>query len=143
MFGAQSGAFPDDPDFNADILGELWGAYDTMPDWEVNEGLTARDWGIPRFWIQAGLHDPDIVHGPLRLRLRPQRGKGSWSEMGVDSSTLELIDANEAAIEAAGVVLHSYTAPGDDHGIFEFDSVLRDRGERRPVGRLDRGAARR
>ena len=41
--------------------------------------------------------------------------------MGVDSSTLELIDANEAAIEAAGVVQHSYTAPGDDHGIFEFD----------------------
>ena len=46
VFGAQSGAFPDDPDFNADILGELWGAYDTMPDWEVNDGLTARDWGI-------------------------------------------------------------------------------------------------
>ena len=41
--------------------------------------------------------------------------------LGVDASTLELIDANEAAIEAAGVVLHSYTAPGDDHGIFEFD----------------------
>ena len=32
-----------------------------------------------------------------------------------------LIDANEAEIEAAGVDLHSYTAPGDDHGIFEFD----------------------
>jgi hypothetical protein len=30
-------------------------------------------------------------------------------------------DANEAAIEAAGVPLHSYTAPGDDHGIFEWD----------------------
>jgi hypothetical protein len=35
---------------------------------------------------------------------------------------VELIDANEAAIEAAGVVQHSYTAPGDDHGIFDFDA---------------------
>ena len=61
VFGAQSGHVPDDPEFNADILGELWGAYATMPDWEVNDGLTARDWGIPRFWIQAGLHNPDIV----------------------------------------------------------------------------------
>jgi hypothetical protein len=31
-----------------------------------------------------------------------------------------VIDANEAAIERAGVVLHSYTAPGDGHGIFEY-----------------------
>ena len=61
VFGGQSGHIPDDPDLNAEILGELWGAYDNMPDWEVNEGLTARDWGPPRFWIQAGLHDPDIV----------------------------------------------------------------------------------
>jgi hypothetical protein len=32
-----------------------------------------------------------------------------------------VIDANEAAIEAAGVVLHSYTAPGDDHGITDTE----------------------
>jgi hypothetical protein len=31
-----------------------------------------------------------------------------------------VIDANEAAIEDAGVVLHSYTAPGDGHGILEW-----------------------
>ena len=42
--------------------------------------------------------------------------------MGQDPSTLlATIDANEATIEAAGVVLHSYTAPGGDHGIFEWD----------------------
>jgi Pectinacetylesterase len=58
VFGAQSGHIPDDPDPNAKFLGQLWGAYDNMPDWEVNEGLTARDWGAPRFWAQAGLHDP-------------------------------------------------------------------------------------
>jgi len=31
-----------------------------------------------------------------------------------------VINANEAAIEAAGVVLHSYTAPGKGHGILEW-----------------------
>jgi hypothetical protein len=30
-----------------------------------------------------------------------------------------VLDANEAAIEEAGVVMHSYTAPGEGHGIFE------------------------
>jgi hypothetical protein len=121
VFGAQSGAFPDDPDFNAEILGELWGAYDTMPDWEVNEGLTARDWGIPRFWIQAGLHDPDIVMARFDYAFDPNAAAAVES-IGVDSSNLvALIDANEAAIEAAGVVQHSYTAPGEEHQILDID----------------------
>jgi hypothetical protein len=121
VLGAQSGHFPDDPDFNATILGDLWGAYGTMPDWEVNDGLAARDWGIPRFWIQAGLHDPDIVMARFDYAYDPNAAK-SLVRMGVTSSTLELIDANEAAIEAGGVDLHSYTAPGEEHGIFEFDA---------------------
>jgi hypothetical protein len=46
----------------------------------------------------------------------------SAEDLGVDQSELlAVIDTNEAAIEAAGVTLHSYTAPGDDHGIFEWD----------------------
>ena len=122
VFGAQSGHFPDDPDFNAEILDEVWGAYDTMPDWEVNEGLTARDWGIPRLWIQAGLHDPDIVMARFDYAYDPNAARAlEW--LGVEASTLESIDANEAAMEAAGVVLHSYTAPGNEHGIFEFDRL--------------------
>ena len=40
--------------------------------------------------------------------------------MWTPSDQLAVIDANEAAIEEAGVVLHSYTAPGDGHGIFEW-----------------------
>ncbi|MFI6321458.1 hypothetical protein ACIBG8_28240 [Nonomuraea sp. NPDC050556] len=31
------------------------------------------------------------------------------------------IDANEAATEATGATLHSYTAPGNGHGLFEHD----------------------
>lgn len=125
VFGAQSGAFPDDPDLNAEILGELWGAYDNMPDWEVNEGLTARDWGTRRFWIQAGLHDPDIVMARFDYAFDPHAAEGVeyLSVSGVDpSNLLAVIDANEAAIEAAGVVLHSYTAPGQGHGILEYET---------------------
>jgi hypothetical protein len=121
VFGGQSGHIPDDPDLNAEILGELWGAYDNMPDWEVNEGLTARDWGPTQFWIQAGLHDPDIVLARFDYAY-DQEAAQSAESLGLDpSELLAVIDANEAAIEDAGVVLHSYTAPGDDHGIFEWD----------------------
>jgi hypothetical protein len=43
--------------------------------------------------------------------------------MGEDSSNyLELINANEADIEAAGVVVHSFTAPGEGHRILELDA---------------------
>jgi hypothetical protein len=119
VFGGQSGHIPDDPDLNAQ-LGELWGVHDNMPDWEVNEGLTARDWGAPRFWIQAGLHDPDIVMARFDFAY-DREAAGGAQVTGVDQSDqLAVIDANEAAIEEAGVVLHSYTVPGDGHGIFEW-----------------------
>jgi hypothetical protein len=46
---------------------------------------------------------------------------GDAQVTGVDPSrNLAVIDANEAAIEEAGVVLHSYTAPGDGHRILEW-----------------------
>ena len=121
VFGGQSGAFPEDPDTNADILAGLWGAYDTMPDWEVNDGLTAREWGPTRFWIQAGRHDSDIVMARFDYAF-DRNAQRQLEARGVDASTMvELIDANEAAIEAAGVTQHSYTAPGDEHGIFDVN----------------------
>jgi Pectinacetylesterase len=120
VFGGQSGSIPDDPELNARFFGELWRAYDNMPDWEVNERLTARDWGAPRFWIQAGLHDPEIVFARFDYAYDESAARGAAS-MGRDpSKLLAVIDANEAAIEKAGVDLHSYTAPGDGHGIFEY-----------------------
>ena len=122
VFGGQSGSIPDDPELNARFFGELWRVYDNMPDWEVNEGLTARDWGAPRFWIQAGLHDPEIVFARFDYAYDESAARGAAS-MGRDpSKLLAVIDANEATIEKAGVDLHSYTAPGDGHGIFEYEA---------------------
>jgi Pectinacetylesterase len=120
VFGGQSGFLPDDPDLNTKFFGRLWGVYANMPDWEVNKGLTVRDWGVPRFWIQAGLHDPEIVLARFDYAYDAQAAEGAKT-IGLDpSKLLAAIDANEAAIEQAGVVLRSYTAPGDGHGIFEW-----------------------
>jgi hypothetical protein len=119
VWGGQAGALPDDPDLTAE-LGELWGVYDNMPDWEVNQGLTARDWRPRRFWIQAGLHDPDIVLSRFDYAYDAEVAEDAPS-LGLDpSELLAVIDANEAAIEASGVVLHSYTAAGNGHGLFEW-----------------------
>ncbi len=119
VFAAQSGGMPDAPELTAQILGEQWGAYSTMPDWEVNAGLTARDWAPTRFWIQAGRHDPEIVFARFDYAY-DANAAASVETMTGDDDLLALIDANEAAIEDAGVVQHSYTAPGDDHGILEY-----------------------
>ncbi len=122
VFGAQSGAWPDNPDFNADILDARWGAYDTMPGWAV-DGLTVPDWGVPRFWTQAGMHDPDLALARFDFAYDPNAAVEvtPWMD-GNPPDLLTVIDGNEAAIEADGVRLHSYTAPGDDHGLFEFDT---------------------
>jgi Pectinacetylesterase len=115
-----SGAYPNDPDVNVEILGQ-WGVFETMPDWDVNDGLTARDWGIPQFWVQAGLHDPDIVMA--RFDFAYDEVQTFFMDLaGLDTSDLAAsIDANESLIEAAGVVQHSYTAAGTDHVIVSDD----------------------
>ena len=116
-----SGAYPNDPNLNIEVLGQ-WGTFETMPDWDVNEGLTARDWGIPRFWVQAGLHDPEIAMA--RFDFAYDEVQTFFMDLaGLDTSDLATsIDANESAIESAGVVQHSYTAPGDDHGVVGDDA---------------------
>jgi hypothetical protein len=48
----------------------------------------------------------------------------SWMD-GDPPDLLAETDANEAAIESAGVTMHSYTAPGDDHGIFGWDKFYK------------------
>jgi hypothetical protein len=119
VLGGQSGHLAEDPDVTEEFS-RIWDLYRNMPDWEVNKGLTARDWGPRRFWIQAGLHDPNIMLARFDFAYDKEAAEDA-EVTGVDpSKQLAVIDANEAAIEGAGVVLHSYTAPGDGHGIFEW-----------------------
>ncbi len=116
LLADSSGGYPGDPEVNSEILGQ-WGTFETMPDWEVNDGLTAQEWGIPRFWVQAGLHDPDLVMARFDYAFDEVQ-TSVLESAGLDTSNLlAAIDANEAAIEDAGVVQHSYTAAGRDHGV--------------------------
>lgn len=128
VLGAQSGAWPDHPDLNATVLSETWGAYDAMPAW-ATDGLTEREWGAPQFWIQAARHNPDLTLARFDYAYDPNAESEvtEWTD-GDPDDHLALIDANEKAIESAGVDLHSYTAPGSTaepgkgHGIFEYDA---------------------
>ncbi|MFE6968350.1 pectin acetylesterase-family hydrolase [Isoptericola sp. NPDC057653] len=122
VLGAQSGAWPDHPDLDEGVLDARWGAYDAAPDWAV-DGLAARDWGPPAFWVRAGRHDPDLVLGRFDYAYDPHASSevARWIP-GDPPDLLAQIDANEERIEAAGVPVHSYTAPGAGHGIFEFDA---------------------
>ena len=45
-----SGGYPDNPLVNA-AIGALWGAFDNVPDWPVNEDLTPEDWSIPGLFV--------------------------------------------------------------------------------------------
>jgi Pectinacetylesterase len=117
-----AGAYPESPELNT-RSNEVWGTFETMPAWDVNEGLAAEDWGYQRFWVQAGLHDPQIVMAHIDYAYDAVQRQ--FMELaGVDTSDIgATIAANEAAIERAGVVQHSFTAPGSDHtivGLNEF-----------------------
>jgi hypothetical protein len=87
-----------------------------MPGWAIEAGT------VPRFWTQAARHDPRLVLARFDFAFDPHAASEVTRWMpGSPPNLRTVIDGNEAAIEAAGVHLHSYTAPGDDHGLFEFD----------------------
>jgi hypothetical protein len=121
VYADGSGAYPDDPAQNA-AIGALWGGFENIPEWEVNEGLTPEEWGIPRFWVQAGLHDPEIVMS--RFDFAYDEVQAAFMQLtGSDTSDLAAsMAANEAMIEEAGVVQHSFTAPGADHTLVRDDA---------------------
>jgi Pectinacetylesterase len=99
-----SGSYPDDPAFNQ--VFDAWGTAGAVPPWTF-PGLT----------VQAAAHDPDIVFA-RHDHARDDR-QAVWDTiLGLPASDLlARIDGNEAQIEAAGVTLHSYTAPGEEHVI--------------------------
>jgi len=122
MVADASGAYPSVGPVNA-LIGGVWGTHTVVPDWPVNEGMTPEEWGLVELSIQAGKHAP---------RIRFSRFDNAFdstqvfyaSLAGFDSSSLDqLIKANVARIEAAGVPVMSYLAPGEDHTILWLDEM--------------------
>ena len=118
-----SGAYPDVPAVNA-LIGGLWGTENAIPDWPVNDGLTAADWSFPGLFVQAGRHAPDIVFA--RHDYAYDRTQALFAALaGVGANDLlELIDGNEVQIEAGGVDVLSYISPGDDHTVLSEDDFF-------------------
>lgn len=111
-----SGAYPSSPPINA-AIGSLWGTFENVPDWPENEGLTPEGWGVTDLFVQAGAHAPDV---------RFARYDNAYDDVQSSFSSLagfagddlrEVIVANEAYIENAGVDVASFLAPGTDHTI--------------------------
>jgi hypothetical protein len=119
-FGDSSAAYPDVPALNAGI-GALWGVLENVPDWPVNEGLTPEDWSFPGLYVQAGTQHPDITFARFDYAYdEVQAGFAALAGIQADD-LVTFIDQTEADIEAAGVPVASYVAPGDAHTILMGD----------------------
>jgi hypothetical protein len=109
-----SGSYPDTPRVNAIIA--AWGVGTTVPTWSEHAGPTADGWSLPGLFIQSARHHPGIVFA--RHDYADDEQQQRWYRIAglpAPDLLLSLIDANETQIEAAGVDLLSYIAPGDEH----------------------------
>ena len=114
-----------------------------MPDWEVNEGLTAADWGPPRFWVQAGLHDPDVVlarfdHAYDEVQTFFMDQLDEWTRLTSRRRLAPTRRRSRTPAWSSTATRHPATATGSSATI-----CLHDGGQRRQVGRLGRGTDRR
>jgi acetyl esterase/lipase len=120
--GDSSGAYPDVPSVN-ELIGSLWGTENAIPNWPVNDGLTAADWGFPDIYVQAGRHAPDVTFARFDYAFdEVQATFAALAGVGADQ-VVEQIDSTEAQVEAGGVALAVYVAPGDEHTIISGDEV--------------------
>jgi hypothetical protein len=137
--GDGSGSYPDNPVLNG-FLGTTWGVMNAVPDWPETEGLDVNDWSVPGLYIYGGRHAPDVTFSRFDFAYDDaQAFYGALVGVAADD-LVSLMDSIEADIEAAGVPLASYTAPGDDHTVLWplARPGLRDRGRGRSPDRLDR-----
>ena len=120
--GDGSGSYPDDPVLNG-FMGSLWGSMDAVPDWPAVEGLTVRDWSVPGLYVYGGRHAPEVTFA--RFDFAYDEAQAFYGALvGVEADDLvTLMDEIEGGIEADGVPLASYTAPGSEHTLLWRDLV--------------------
>lgn len=111
-----SGGYTSRPAVNA-AIGELWGVHDNLPPWPVIADRPTGTIGIPDlFWI-AGTHARQIRMARYdNAHDEVQRSFSALSGAG-DRELPTALDQNEELVEANGVDLSVYVAPGEDHTI--------------------------
>jgi hypothetical protein len=118
-----SGAYPSDPTTN-ETISASWGATKSIPDWPILDGVDPSEVGISDLFTYAGLHDPSIRMARVDSAFDDVQAIFS-SLAGLEGGTVELLDANEARTEAAGVPLDVYVAAGSQHTILPSDELYR------------------
>ncbi len=116
VFADGSGAYPDIPVINATI-GAVWGTMNAVPAWSEYAAITLETWSLPGLFVKSGAHDPTIAFARHDYAFdETQQFFASLAGIPADR-LVDLIDKNEAQIEAGGVELDSYISPGHDHTV--------------------------
>ena len=116
-----SGGYPTAPEFSAVI--EANGSMDILPDWQVYEGVTAADLGIPALAWSTAAHNPDIVLARYDNAYDGvQAAFRSFLGVTADDLLADIV-AIDAEIEENSRPISSYIAPGDDHTILMSDRL--------------------
>jgi len=106
-----SGSYPDDPAIER-LMTDVWDVDEALP-----AGFDEADLSPPGLFVQSGRRHPEIVFARHDFAY-DENQSGWYPYLGIPLGDLvERIDANEAQIEQAGVDLHSYVAPGDEHTV--------------------------
>ena len=99
------------------LFGQLWGVQKNAPDWPEYAGLTPEQWSLPGLFYRSGLHAPEIVFARHDYAFDETQAFFAGLAGVPADNLLSAIDQNEQQIEAAGVDLLSYIAPGDSHTV--------------------------
>jgi hypothetical protein len=120
--GDGSGSYPDSPVLNG-FLGSTWGVMNAVPDWPETADLRVHEWSVPGLYVYGGQHAPMVTFARFDFAYDDaQAFYGALVGFAADD-LVSLMDLIESEIEAQGVPVASYTAPGDDHTLLWRDLV--------------------
>jgi hypothetical protein len=117
------GSYPDDRSFDDIMFEGPWGLDGTLPDWPEGYGPDGERASVPGLTVAAGRHDAGITFARYDHAHDENQALHVRLVGFAYDDLLDLIDANEALIEDGGVEVASFTAPGDDHVVFDNDSL--------------------
>lgn len=119
-FGDSSGAYREVPAAD-EAWNRRWGTGASIPAWPEAEDVTEDVWSVPGLSIAAGLHDPDVALA--RFDFAGDEVQGFYADLlGLGGAPVAaLLEETEDQIEAAGVEVSAFVAPGTAHTILAAD----------------------